>query len=215
MSDHTRVEQVLKIIEERDIKYLLHFTHIDNLDSILEHGLIPRANLGNNLIRTNDKDRHDATKDANCMSISFPNYRMFLPCRGTISGENWVVLVFDAKLLANKDCAFCYTNAASDRIRFTSLESRKSVDALKDMFFDKYEDGDEDIRKQLNIPSYYTTDPQAEVLLFDIIKPTEILGIAVSSNEEVERLRIKHPNTHFQHIPEVFTYRKDFSFWRS
>lgn len=215
MPNDIRAQQILKIIEERNIKYLVHFTHIDNLDSILKHGLVPRSKVDDLSIDIfyNDEFRYDDAEDANCLSISFPNYKMFYTCRdGVSSGENWVVLVFDAKLLVEKDCAFCYTNAASDEITSIDLEVRKSVKALEDMYYDPRCDGVS--RKDLKITDRCPTDPQAEVLLFDTIEPSDILAVVTYSQRETKELTKMYPEIDIQCIPKLFKYRHDFDYWR-
>ena len=56
------------------VNYLVHFTPIDNLLSIMNKGICPRSYLSN--IRTTDEYRLDGLLDAISFSISFPNYRM-------------------------------------------------------------------------------------------------------------------------------------------
>ena len=72
-------EQFSRFLKERKIKYLVHFTHIDNLKHILKIGLIPREYLELELIRVtlrprfSDNQRLDGNKKVNCLSVSFPN----------------------------------------------------------------------------------------------------------------------------------------------
>jgi hypothetical protein len=72
---------VQEYVAEREIDCLVHFTRASNLDSILQRGLLPRDILmveGYNDF--NDQYRHDGT-NAVCLSIGFPNYKMFFSLR--------------------------------------------------------------------------------------------------------------------------------------
>ena len=104
------------IVTARNIPYLVHFTHVDNLPSILQHGLQPRSVVddanqnknnilfGKNII-FNDSYRVDYKREYNCLSVSFPNWRMFWGCRQN-SGGNWVVLLLHPKILWEKESLF-------------------------------------------------------------------------------------------------------------
>jgi hypothetical protein len=81
-----------------------------------------------------------------------------------VKDSQWVVLLLDAKVLWELDCAFCQENASSNAVRHIPLEDRKKTDALKDMFVEDYHIIS---RQSLQIPSDYPTNPQAEVLVFD------------------------------------------------
>jgi len=72
---------IKKIVREREIEYVFHFTRIDNLDSILNYGILGRTQLENRAIsfQYNDEYRIDRQVSAICCSIGHPNYRMFYP----------------------------------------------------------------------------------------------------------------------------------------
>ena len=74
------VEQIRAIIETRVIDRLCHFTQLSNLESILENGLLTRAQIEEQGLNANINDHHrqDGNLNATCCSISVPNYRMFL-----------------------------------------------------------------------------------------------------------------------------------------
>ena len=77
------VEQIKQKVKMRGIQWLVHFTHIQNVDSILEHGIMPRWEtewLETTLNKENkfifpDQYRADE-KNASCLSIMFPNNEM-------------------------------------------------------------------------------------------------------------------------------------------
>ena len=184
LNPESRIQQ---ICEERDITTLVHFTRIENLWSILREGLLGRETLEKRLqegslqlqkLFINDYNRWDKHKEAVCVSISFPNYKMFYRIRKEKKAQEandsqWVILLLDVKVLWQLDCAFCQRNAAHKAVTKIRLEDRKKPEALKGMFEDFY-----NIRHQdLSIPQDYPTHPQAEVLVFDPIPVRYIKAI--------------------------------------
>ena len=111
--------EIYEVYREREIPYLLHFTRPENLESILAIGLHPRQNIDLGVVpnaSVNDTCRNDGRRDRNCLSISFPNYKMFYPLRSANPGIEWPVLVMKPSILWTMDCLFCENNAASTAI---------------------------------------------------------------------------------------------------
>lgn len=200
-------------VEQRDIKYLVHFTRIQNLDSILRNGLIPVATLHQSGMRFsyNDEYRMDNCENANCLSIQFPNYKMFYSYRMQNPGVDWVVLGIKKEVLWEKDCAFCIENAASNNVTSTSLKARKGVQAFKRLYS---EYPGKPSRKDLGIIPALPTHPQAEVLVFDIIEPKYIWGVAFVNSLQKEKYASLIPsNINSQVVPNLFSYRSDYEYW--
>ena len=133
-----------QFVRDRGIKYLLHFTPLYNLRSILRLGFVPRKFLEmpgiKETIRPSfpDKYRQDGRRDCFCLSISWPNYKMFWLKRNQMPSD-WVVLRINVETIIQNKCLFYKTNAASP-------ESKKlGPNRIEDMFYD---DG---IRDQLFI----------------------------------------------------------------
>ena len=119
-------------VEHRQIKYVFHFTRASHVPSILAHGLVPRAEWAPQGIQAevNDQYRIDGHTTANCCSIGHPNYKMFYRMR--INTDcNWVVLIIDARVLWEKDCAFCVENAASNNVTAVPIQDRKGLAAFR------------------------------------------------------------------------------------
>ena len=141
-----REQAIRQLIKKRQIKHLVHFTQAANVRSIFDHGLLPRQMLlerwGNrpDLFKANDARRFDQHLDANCLSISFPNYRMFHRYRKSDPLRFWVVLLIKPEILWKLDCAFCVTNASAKHISSTPVELLKPASALAALF-DDFEDG--------------------------------------------------------------------------
>ena len=122
------VEQIKQKVKMRGIQWLVHFTHIQNVDSILEHGIMPRWEtewLETTLNKENkfifpDQYRADE-KNASCLSIMFPNNEMLWHKRQQYPDIDWVFLLLKPDVLWECDCAFYPTNAASTGLRHKSV----------------------------------------------------------------------------------------------
>lgn len=195
----------------RGIKALFHFTRIENLDSILRHGLLTRSQcVARNCGAVfNDAYRIDAT-DAVCTSISFPNYKLFWPFRCDTPGAEWVVLALDASVMWQTPAVFCTTNAASAEVTAISLEERMGLAALKLMF----EDFGTKPRADLKIPNHYTTNPQAEVLLLDGAPRRYIVGVVVPTQAIRAKLEAAYPGLQPKLNGGYFGWRSDYEHWK-
>lgn len=155
----------------KKIDALYHFTHKDNLESILLTGLITRKKLKEQDVdyKYNDEYRWDALEDSISLSISHPNHKMFMKYAKPTGLDNWVVLKISPELLSgntnpaykeleNYDyldkAIFNKFNAASFAMKNLSIKERKSHTAFLEMF-------ESNIGKTLET---YTFDNQAEVL---------------------------------------------------
>ncbi len=201
-------------IQERNIDYLFHFTQEKNISSILKFGLLPRSmsafiGIG---INYNDSLRLDNREDYNSLSISFPNSRMFYKYRklGENKGINWAIIVFNPEILYLKTCLFCQTNAANTNIRNTSDIQLKNFSAFEALFKDELK------RKELNLPSSYPTDEQAEVLVNGIIEPKYIHSIAFNKKDLVYKYKSLFPEFDIRYDNSIYNSRSYFlnSLWR-
>lgn len=222
--EKSRIE---RLIAKRDIKYLTHFTRIENLPSILQKGLMPRKQLLLQGIRpeVNDWNRLDNT-DAVCLSVSFPNYKLFYRFRVKRPETKWAVILLDPIILDRCSCSFACRNAASNEMKDRSPEEAFSIEALYEMFA---EIRNGNIRYQMKLDSYETTDPQAEVLVHEVIEPRYIKKIIVQESEQLTPIRDLLPNSAFQKITtenklryyskqrqeyrSFFDKRSDFLYW--
>ena len=227
-----RASQIRQFCAERGITTLCHFTRVENLQNILQEGLIGRSLLEEREqdFLFNDEDRADSNKEAVCLSISFPNYKMLWDIRKKkektegITDSQWIVLLLDAKVLWELDCAFCQTNAASGAVIPLLSDDRigeqKRLEALKDMFADNFYASKRKIwirRQNLQIPEHYTTDPQAEVLVFNPISAKYIKEVhfyeETARKQWLSRNRSTHPQT-FSSNRDYFYGRSDSAFWK-
>ncbi len=203
-----------QLLAERQIEWLVHFTQADNLPNIMQYGLLPRTVLDEQNIHSfyNDDYRYDDCLNAICMSIEFPNYKMFYKLRQDNPQTDWVVLFLKADILCDFPCAFCYTNAGNAAMYSTPIEQRMGKNAFLRLFDDP---PNGPTRKELNIGDWYPTNPQAEVLVFGTI-PTEYISKIYFQSNQTMKNYIKFIPDFIQ--PKVsdqaFKYRNDWSFWQ-
>lgn len=177
--------------KRKNIDAIYHFTHKSNLPSILEYGVLTRANLNKMNLRYafNDQMRLDGVLDSISLSFSHPNFKMFYKYRKQTGEDDWVVLKISPLLLYGREqdisngiidfnylnkAVFCHTNAASNKMRNLSIEERMTCDAFLDMF-------ESPIGRSL--PTY-TYDNQAEILYLGDIPVNFIEEIHVNHEDE-------------------------------
>ncbi|MCL2715397.1 MAG: DUF4433 domain-containing protein, partial [Alphaproteobacteria bacterium] len=135
----------------------------------------------------NDHLRLDRHRDATSVSIAFPNCQLFFKYRSNSQGIDWVVLGLNPAILWEKDCAFCRRNAASSEISKQPLPQLKTLESFLGMFeelrdCETRKEGCK-TRKEQKLDSFYPTDVQAEVLVFDVIEPQYITEISFDRND--------------------------------
>lgn len=186
LANQDRIRSIREIVERRRIDKICHFTLVENLSSILRLGLLGTRNLLEEAISFTrvDPDRIDGFPQAVCMTISFPNYKLFRSKREYfrdlhgVGLNKWVVLLLKARLLWEMDCAFCSYNASANTVTSISIEERKKPEALEAMFGDMKSVS----RNKLNFPPHFTSSPQAEVLVFDAVPSSFISEIHFSDD---------------------------------
>jgi hypothetical protein len=176
------IETIEDYANHLQVPFLVHFTQAQNLPSILEHGIIPVAYRDNFVLQptVNDPERHDGYPNATCTSIAFPNYRMFYHLRMAIANSEWAVLSLDRSILWAKCCAFCRHNAADARISAQPLEDLMTLAAFQGMYDPIVGDVS---RLEQRLRPFDPTDVQAEVLVFGVIEPELIRGMAFDSQQ--------------------------------
>lgn len=219
-----RKQTIKSIAEKRGIKFLAHFTRIENLPGILKFGMLPRAHLAtvtNAGLQTvvTDEERFDLCTEATSLSISFPNYLMFYRHRQDVKEAAWAVLKFNPAILWEKDCAFCVENAASLEARKTSIEARKDPEALE-RFFQDYHNSQKFVeRRTLNLSTHFPTNPQAEVLVFGSIELQWLLQVCFEYPEHLKKSCFGGDHSGCS-VPlainrNLYRPRKDHQFWKA
>ncbi|EKM3679511.1 TPA: DUF4433 domain-containing protein [Vibrio parahaemolyticus] len=179
----SRQEEIQQILERRGIRVLLHFTRLENLPSILEHGLKTKDELDGSA-KCNDELRLDNHTDTISVSIQHPNDSMFFKYREKLRKKDpkadWCVLGIPARILLEQDALFCKRNAASASISCLGEEELRSPASLEAMF-DEIEGYTSRADQCLNDND--PTDVQAEVLIKGNIPPENIKAIVFTSRQ--------------------------------
>ncbi len=221
-----RESRIQQICEDRGITTLVHFTKVKYLRNILYEGLLDHQSLlekHGQWFVPNDQKRIDGHKEAICLSISFPNSQLFQKFSwsdndGQPDYSGWVVLLLDAKVLWELDCAFCRENAASNAVRHILIEEKKKTEALENMFIEVCRDTKGNVyqRQSLQIPDDYPTHPQAEVLVFDQISSDYIREVHFYDETALKKWRDNNPWINPErlfHNQQYFRDRRDQVVW--
>ena len=211
-----RVKDIQTFCIARGIHNVVHFTRLENMSGILQDGIIPRSNLESKGVHFvfNDDLRIDGHKNAVCLSISFPNYRMFYPHRQANKTTTWIVLLIRAEVLWELDCAFCWTNAASNDIRHLDVTMLKDSCYLEKMFADQCE-STKIKRADCAIPICYPTNPQAEVLAFSGIPISYVTAGYINDQASLDRfLSTQSPPFTIKVEQKYFSPRDDWEVWK-
>ncbi len=197
-------------IEDRGIESLYHFTSLKNLDNILNNGLLSREILNKKDIEYeyNDEYRIDGKLDAICISISFPNYRMFYRYWSN-TNDIYCVIELKPSILYEKNCLFCVENAASYNERQREYTEKMGREGIEKLFYDDF------LREDLGIPRSYPTNPQSEVLVLDNIEVKYIKNIYFNVPEiDFDINKYSNMNIGFYYKTSLFSYRYDYEYWR-
>ena len=185
--DKREVEPISKIITERKIQHLVHFTHIENIPKILKYGLIPRKYLDLEAIRiavnprVSDPRRLDNRRQENCLSITHPNYEMFYKKRVLSKNhDTWGVILIDASVMTEFFFEFTKGNSASSDM--TPVPGSKG---LSNLFIDETRQNDQYLNPN------ETIDPQAEALEDSILPPSRVRDVKVQSEKAAQYLAKK------------------------
>ena len=208
--------------KERGVQYLVHFTPIDNLQSILEHGILSRVELerlGVSAI-TPDQERLDFRLDYSSFSVSFPNYRIFYNKRLKTT-HKYAVLLLDPKIILDlpyQSVSYLPENAASNKV--WNIRRYRGLDAAKGMFPEEIMiQGNAIKRAELGIPDSYPTNPQAEVFIGDTVGAKYIKFIMVNNSDDYQVLKSTLSAPRGKDLPLIsigtgyFSARKDYAFW--
>jgi len=191
MKPKENYKEFQKIIEERKISELIHFTPTKNLYSILEQGeIMSRERLEKldveqfdilDYIQFTDEIRYDDKNYIN-LSISSPNTFLFSKFREKTKDDptiTWCVLKIDTKHIYDYFTLFSITNAASNAAK-KQFGISGDIEKFKQLFLPEIKINTYyGIRaiKRGNIKDKYPTDVQAEILVKDSIPVSSIQKI--------------------------------------
>ena len=185
---------------------MTHFTPVENVASILKHGLVPRAKfaeLGIRNLYVNDLQRRDGYLNGTSLSIEHPNILLLNRWERDIGGV-WVVLLLDPMLIAEDSLPkkFFRGNAASAIRTEVNNNFTPTAADFDELFRDQaYErlikmqklvEDNRDFsylaKAKRGWTSADTNDLQAEVMVFDVIPPRSIKAIVVRHRRALSKL---------------------------
>lgn len=202
-------EQFRKIIEERNIEHLVHFTNVKNIESIILNGLIPVKYQTKNGIHSfkNDVVRNDKLPEMTSFSVEFPNYQMLNKLRLNKNEEEWAIIFLKSDIILARECIFCYDNASKEEIRQIPYEYKMTIEMFSKMFEDI--DG-YPLRKITKLKRYFTTSPQAEIMIKGDIDSKYIEKIVFFNSQSKDAYSRFIPNIiKVEIVPDYFYARED------
>jgi len=162
---------IRRAVLRRGISRLFHFTRVENIESIQQHGLLSRRLLSERGVEAvvNDLERRDGHLDRISVSVGFPNSRLMKAWKMMNPTAVWAVLALRPVVLWDQDCLFCPGNAASRRIQAMAPEALRGAAALEELFRRDMPAAVAEKDRQ-----DWPTEVQAEVLVHGAIDPSRI-----------------------------------------
>ncbi len=199
----SKVVTPLSIINDRGINYFVHYTRIDNLESIIKNGLCSVEYMEKHGIPyiPNDIQRLDGRRDAISLSVSFPNYKNFYKARQNADSD-WCVIRLDPRKVVELECAYFCTNAANSNWRIIDWSRLNNAECFELMFHEN--------RRSPQIPKRYTTDPQAEIMVKDRIPGDFIDSVVLHTGSRLNKSVI---TCRYIEDESLFKYRCDVEAW--
>ena len=193
------VREIVSYLKQRGVEHLVHFTPVSNLEGIRRLGIVPRLELeqcGDSEFKALDGMRLDSGKHMSCFSLSFPNYQMMYRYRKRLQEDGDDIAVLFIRIgcldrLSMDQVLFYPSNAASHECREMDECDLMGIEAVCRMFDERGETrrGHEFSRKDLGLPTYLTTDPQAEVQIAATIPWSDVCFVVVKGFEKRDELR--------------------------
>ncbi len=179
------------VVQDRGIRFLVHITRLQNLPSILRHGILPRIRfdeLTDEAPAVNDSMRLDGRMNTVSLSISHPNDSLFIRWRVfDYPDATWLVLLLDPRLLWELPCRLFRSNAAST---FSGLlnESRAAEGEDLERLFEELDPLYRVTRAELGYGPSDTTNEQAEVMVEGDVPTDYLVSVAVERTGDVNKL---------------------------
>jgi len=202
-------KELKEYCDKRGVEELIHFAPISKMPFILRYGLLTNAILRNAKSEVGDKSRFDGNDDHICLSIDFPNYKLFFKRRSDAGpAEEWCVLSISRALTWERSCIFYPCNAATGKGAY----GKRGINGLKEMFADTSEGRDRDRA----LKGSYTTNPQAEILVPDGVESEFIEKVYFRTESERDAHGSIVNNSGKQSLirKDLFLPRCDYKSWR-
>lgn len=196
-------------IKRKPVSALYHFTHISNLMSILEHGILTRQQLelSGHPFHYNDNLRLDGVRDSISLSVGHVNNKMLYKYTNGLTDHEWVILKiktelitgplipsFDHTRLLNRN-VYCRHNAASSGVTSITITERQTHNAFNAMFVG-------DNGEEYNLP----VDIQSEILHLDAI-PAHFISELIFYDQENVPAWLNNSSQRIVVDPSRFSFR--------
>ena len=168
--------EIINIIKTRNITKLVHFTDIRNIESILEHGILPPTRLQERSIdgHANDPMRFD--KQLGGISVSVMKRNQYVLNRfHKRDPRRWVEIEINPDIAVTRNCLFYQSNASNRKFSDAKEEYLKSSKAFANMFAGTVNIKDRTYTRE-NKKEYEPTDEQAEIIVRWVIPKRKILS---------------------------------------
>ena len=191
-----RSERILNILETRKITQLIHFTKRQNVNSILNNGLLSLEELKKRSLEYvyNDPERRDDWNYAISLSITYKNTFLFesFKKRQKLNDSDFVEIKIDPSVIVENECIFCDTNAAShtfDQYRqnddeLAILKTWLAFDGMFKETVKRHTLNERGKIKRFNQKPNETTCSQAEICLIGNIQSEKFINL-----EELKQLQ--------------------------
>lgn len=121
-------------------------------------------------------------------------------------GQKWVVLKLDKSVILHKLSTEFYRSNAASTSSVLSISNKTTNEALEDLFYKEDRDS--------YLPAKYPTNPQAEVLIKEIILPDYISEISLYTEDESIASKCENKQKVCTINKGLFSYRQDYERWR-
>ena len=203
-----------RLLAERGIRALYHFTQAENLEKHLCAWAFATGPVG----EARHPGRILTTACASTTAGGQSAFPSASPTTGCFTGSarkdtavQWAVLRLRVQVLLDCPCIYCWTNAGNAQVYNTPPARRAGGRAFLKMFAER-EGGP--TREEMQLPCYYPTDPQAEVLVFGRILPGYIVQVDFEDLAAYSRYRGKIPARCAVNA-QLFRPRRDWPYWKS
>ncbi len=190
-------QEFIDEILARNIQYLVHFTRFENITAIVGEGrILPRNQLHNigfqwkELVKVNAPERWDDASYLNT-SVMHPNvYLLNVFQKKWYPGSRFCVIGIDPSYIYEADTKFSVTNATYGSAIYAGIGG--SIRHFRAMFGETVTGGPNKnrrlFRRSVDRQPYYTTDPEAEVLISCEIPYEDIMFVALRDQYEYDLL---------------------------
>ena len=194
-----KIRHLSDILINRGIDCFIHVTPIENLESILEHGILPVAECERRNIDVGyipDLKRLDGNREATCFSVQDPNFDHFKRIQDTGGAA---VLIVSVDLILDFSCSFYPHNASKSEYKYPPKGwNRKTWQQRSEWFEEMFtDDGSRKMRDGSPFPTNWTTDMDAEVQAFGNIPTDYIDKVAIDNVEHLKFFQAHYPDIEF------------------